>query len=216
MFECMLRDFDAAHGLRSIALRYFNAAGADPNGEIGEDHDPETHLIPLALDAAASRRPSLTIFGADYDTPDGSCIRDYIHVSDLADAHVLALRALEAGAETDAFNLGIGRGYSVLEVVDAIARVAGRRPPVVVGARRAGDPAALVRTGRGREQCAAGRRNLWVSTRSFAPPGNGASMRRAVLLVRRFLMSRRDRRRSRNDGIARASRRPWRWRRGGV
>jgi UDP-arabinose 4-epimerase len=144
MVERILRDFDAAHGLRSIALRYFNAAGADPDGEIGENHDPETHLIPLALDAAAGRRPNLTVFGADYDTPDGTCIRDYIHVSDLADAHVQALRALEAGAETAAYNLGVGSGYSVLEVIDAVTCAVGRRPPIAMGARRPGDPAVLV------------------------------------------------------------------------
>jgi len=144
MVERMLWDFDAAHGMRSILLRYFNAAGADPEGEIGEDHDPETHLIPLALDAASGRRINLTVFGADYDTPDGTCIRDYIHVSDLADAHVLALRALDAGARSNAFNLGVGEGHSVFEVIDAVARATGRLPPVVISARRPGDPGVLV------------------------------------------------------------------------
>jgi UDP-arabinose 4-epimerase len=144
MVERMLGDFGAAHGLRSIALRYFNAAGADRDGEIGEDHEPETHLIPLALDAASGRRPNVTVFGADYDTPDGTCVRDYIDVADLADAHLDALRVLEAGAATDAFNLGAGRGYSVREVIDTVARVTGRRPQVVMGARRPGDPAVLV------------------------------------------------------------------------
>jgi UDP-arabinose 4-epimerase len=144
MVERILADFGGAHDLRSMALRYFNAAGADLDGEIGEDHDPETHLIPLALDAASGRRPNLTIFGEDYDTPDGTCVRDYIHVADLADAHVGALRALEAGAATDAYNLGVGRGYSVREVIDTVTRVTGRRVSVIMDARRQGDPAALV------------------------------------------------------------------------
>ena len=144
MVERMLRDFDAAYGLRSIALRYFNAAGADPEGEIGEDHDPETHLIPLALAAAAGKIPELVVYGDDYDTPDGTCIRDYIHVTDLADAHVRALRALYEGAPSNAFNLGIGRGHSVKKVIDTVDGVVGRRPPVLIGSRRPGDPAALV------------------------------------------------------------------------
>lgn len=144
MIERMLQDFEVAHGLRSISLRYFNAAGADPGGEIGEAHDPETHLIPLVLDAAAGKRPAITVFSDDYDTPDGTCIRDYIHVSDLADAHVLALKALEAGAKTTACNLGNGQGFSVRQVIDSAARVTGQKVPFVLGPRRAGDPAALV------------------------------------------------------------------------
>ncbi len=109
MIEQMLSDFDVAHGIRSVSLRYFNAAGADPDGETGEDHDPETHLIPLVLDAADGKRPSITIFGDDYNTPDGTCIRDYIHVTDLADAHVKALKYLEQDGETTKFNLGNGK-----------------------------------------------------------------------------------------------------------
>lgn len=144
MIEQMLRDFDVAHGLRSISLRYFNAAGADPDGETGEAHDPETHLIPLVLDAAAGIRPHITVFGDDYDTPDGTCIRDYIHVSDLAGAHVLALGALVNGAPTTAYNLGNGQGFSVREVIDVARQVTGREIPVQMGARRAGDPARLV------------------------------------------------------------------------
>jgi UDP-arabinose 4-epimerase len=144
MVERMLADFDAAHGLRSISLRYFNAAGADPDGEIGEDHDPETHLIPLVLDAASGRRPDVTIHGTDYDTPDGTCVRDYIHVADLADAHVKAIQALEGGAASDVFNLGNGLGFSVREVVDAVARITGLHVPVKVGDRRAGDPPTLI------------------------------------------------------------------------
>jgi len=144
MIERMLADFDTAHGLRSIALRYFNAAGADPDAETGEAHDPETHLIPLVLDAALGRRPEVTVFGDDYDTPDGTCIRDYIHVTDLADAHVLALRALEAGAPSTAYNLGNGQGFSVREVIDRARQVTGRNIPVVIGPRRPGDPPRLV------------------------------------------------------------------------
>ena len=144
MVERMLADFDAAHGVRSMSLRYFNAAGADPEADIGEAHDPETHLIPLALDAALGRRSHVTIFGDDYDTLDGTCLRDYVHVSDLADAHVAALRALCDGARSQAVHLGSGRGFSVREGVDATARVAGRAVPVRVGARRPGDPAALI------------------------------------------------------------------------
>ncbi len=144
MVERMLEDFGVAYGLRSIALRYFNAAGSDPDSEIGEDHDPETHLIPLVLDAASGRRPNLTVFGTDYDTPDGTCIRDYIHVSDLAEAHVKALDLLFAGANSDVFNIGTGHGHSVQEVIDTVSRIAECPVPVEYGARRAGDPAVLV------------------------------------------------------------------------
>jgi UDP-arabinose 4-epimerase len=144
MVERMLADFDAAHGLRSIALRYFNAAGADPDGEIGEWHEPETHLVPLVLDAASGRRPGVTVFGADYDTPDGTCIRDYIHVTDLANAHVQALGALEMGSQSTVYNLGNGEGFSVLDVVHAVERVTGLTVPASRGDRRVGDPAALV------------------------------------------------------------------------
>ena len=143
MVERILADFDVAHGLKSIALRYFNAAGADPDGEIGERHDPETHLIPLALDAACGRG-RLTVHGNDYPTPDGTCIRDYIHVSDLADAHVLALKRLAGGAGSDRFNLGTGNGASVLEVVKAVEQVTGHQVPFEVGPRRPGDPPVLV------------------------------------------------------------------------
>lgn len=140
--ERALPHFERAYGIRSIALRYFNAAGADPDGELGEDHDPELHLIPRAIDAAAGRG-SFQIFGEDYDTPDGTCLRDYIHVTDLAEAHVLALDALRGGAPTTYYNLGNGKPTSVKEVVDAVARVVGRPVPVTIGARREGDPAVL-------------------------------------------------------------------------
>ncbi len=144
MVETMLADFGQAHGLKSIALRYFNAAGADPEGEIGEDHDPESHLIPLVLDAVSGRRGAITVFGTDYDTPDGTCVRDYIHVSDLANAHVMALEALGAGAPSGAYNLGTGSGFSVREVISAAGTATGLEVPVVFGARRPGDPAQLV------------------------------------------------------------------------
>ncbi|MBL9078998.1 MAG: UDP-glucose 4-epimerase GalE [Planctomycetes bacterium] len=143
--EYLLHDFGTAHGIRSIALRYFNAAGADPQARLGEDHRPETHLIPLALAAAAGRRPPLQVFGADYPTPDGTCIRDYIHVADLADAHVLAVQSLLAGTGgCRAFNLGNGSGASVAEVIAAVARVTGRPVPHRIVARRPGDPPRLV------------------------------------------------------------------------
>ena len=144
IIEKMLRDFDLAYGTRSVSLRYFNAAGADEGSEVGEDHSPETHLIPLVLDAAAGLRPQIKIFGTDYDTPDGTCIRDYIHVSDLADAHILALKYLINGGESAAFNLGNGKGYSVREVIEAAERVTGQKVPVVEGDRRPGDPPSLV------------------------------------------------------------------------
>jgi UDP-arabinose 4-epimerase len=144
MVEQMLRDFEAAHGLKWSGLRYFNAAGADPDNEIGESHNPETHLIPLVLDAASGRRDNITVFGADYDTRDGTCIRDYVHVTDLADAHVLGLQALERGAPSAAYNLGNGRGFSVNEVIESARRVTGAEVPVVVSGRRPGDPDALV------------------------------------------------------------------------
>jgi len=144
MVEQILRDFDTAHGLKSIALRYFNAAGADPDTEIGEDHDPETHLIPLVLDAAMGRRADITIFGEDYPTEDGTCVRDYIHVSDLADAHVRALGRLLEGGDSDALNLGTGTGYSVREVIEVAKNVTGRDIVVAQGERRPGDPPYLV------------------------------------------------------------------------
>lgn len=144
MVERILQDYDRAYGLKYVSLRYFNAAGADEAGDIGEDHDPETHLIPLTLDAALGRRPHVTIYGADYDTPDGTCVRDYIHVSDLAQAHLLGLRYLANGGKSDAFNLGNGNGFSVREVIETAEKVTGKAIRVVEGERRAGDPARLV------------------------------------------------------------------------
>jgi UDP-glucose 4-epimerase len=144
VIEQMLRDFDRAYGLRSVAFRYFNAAGADPEGRVGEDHNPETHLIPLVLDVALGRRPHITVFGTDYPTADGTCIRDYIHVTDLADAHVLGLKYLQDGGETGAFNLGNGSGFSVRQVIEMVEKVSGQPIPQQLGTRRPGDPAALI------------------------------------------------------------------------
>jgi UDP-arabinose 4-epimerase len=138
MVELILRDYAAAYGLGAVALRYFNTAGADPDGEIGEDHDPEPHLIPVLLDAAAKGAP-FKINGDDYDTPDGTCVRDYVHVSDLAEAHVLALKALERQPGFLAYNLGTGRGFSIREIIDAASRRLGRTVEVSVGPRRPGD-----------------------------------------------------------------------------
>jgi UDP-arabinose 4-epimerase len=144
MVERILGDADHAYGLRSVILRYFNASGADPEGEIGEAHDPETHLIPLALEAAAGTGPGLKVFGKDYDTPDGTCIRDYIHVADLASAHVAALDRLRAGSGSCQINLGNGNGFSVLEVIRTIESVTGRKVPFEFAPRRPGDPPVLV------------------------------------------------------------------------
>ena len=143
VIERALPFIERAAGIRSIALRYFNAAGADPDGLIGEDHEPEEHLIPLAIRAVLGRG-SLTVFGDDWPTPDGTCIRDYIHVTDLADAHVAAIRALERGAQSTAYNLGNGEGISVREVIDTTHKITGRPVPHRIGARRPGDPARLV------------------------------------------------------------------------
>ena len=142
MIERMLRWADEIHGVRSACLRYFNAAGACPSGTRGEDHTPETHLIPLVLQVALGQRDQISIFGDDYDTPDGTCVRDYIHVCDLADAHVLALPALEQ--ESLSLNLGNGTGYSVREVIETARRVTGHPIPAVMAERRAGDPPTLV------------------------------------------------------------------------
>lgn len=140
--ERMLEDFHRAHGIANLRLRYFNAAGADPDAELGEEHDPETHLIPLVLRAAAGRG-AIRVFGRDYDTPDGTCLRDYIHVTDLARAHVSALNLLEQGG-SQALNLGVGKGFSVREVLDTAERVTGRSIPREDAPRREGDPAALL------------------------------------------------------------------------
>ncbi len=143
MIEQILRDYEQAYGVTHAALRYFNAAGADPDGEIGEDHDPETHLIPLVIHAALGLRRHVEIFGTDYDTPDGTAVRDYIHVTDLADAHVSAIsRLLDKGASM-MLNLGTGVGNTVRQVIEAVERVSGRKVPVKEGPRRAGDPPAL-------------------------------------------------------------------------
>ena len=142
--EEILRDFEKAHGLRHVIFRYFNVAGADPDGEVGEFHQPETHLIPVMLDAIDGKRPALTIYGNDYDTPDGTCIRDYVHVMDLVDAHVLGLRWLEDSKGSRVFNLGTGKGFSVREVIDHSRSVTNREVPYEEGTRRAGDCTKLV------------------------------------------------------------------------
>ena len=142
--ERMLRDAEAAHGIRHVALRYFNAAGSDPDRDLGEMHNPETHLIPLVLFAAMGRQPAIKIFGSDYPTPDGTCIRDYVHVSDLADAHVAALDWLAAGQASSAFNLGNGRGFSVADVVQTAEQVSGLTIKRHLGPRRSGDPPVLI------------------------------------------------------------------------
>ncbi|WP_370286165.1 UDP-glucose 4-epimerase GalE [Pseudooceanicola nanhaiensis] len=162
--EEILRDFEAAHGLRHVIFRYFNVAGADPDGEVGEHHRPETHLIPVMLEAVDGTRPGLTIHGTDYDTPDGTCIRDYVHVCDLVDAHVLGLDWLRAGKPSRVFNLGTGTGFSVRQVIDASRAVTNREVPHAEGPRRAGDATKLV-SGSTRAESELG----WHPTRSTMP-----------------------------------------------
>jgi len=140
----MLADFGAAHGLCSVALRYFNAAGADPDGEIGEVHEPETHLIPLVLDVALDRRPHISVFGNDYEIPDGTCVRDYIHVADLAEAHILALKTVMSQGSLPSVNLATGQGASVMAVIEAAHQVTGRPIEHRIAPRQSGDPPVLV------------------------------------------------------------------------
>lgn len=144
MIEGMLKDFSDIYGIRYKSLRYFNVAGADKDGDIGEDHTPETHLIPIILQFVNGKREKLQVYGNDYDTPDGTCIRDYIHVTDLADAHILALKDLEKGGGSDVYNLGSQQGFSVLEIIRAAEKATGRKIAYEVAPRRAGDPARLV------------------------------------------------------------------------
>ncbi|MDD2970821.1 MAG: UDP-glucose 4-epimerase GalE [Lachnospiraceae bacterium] len=144
MMERIFKDYHNAYGLQFVVLRYFNAAGADPEGEIGESHNPETHIIPLVLDAASGKRADIKVFGNNYNTPDGSCVRDYVHVYDLATAHLLALKYLQNGGESDFFNLGNENGSSVLEVIESVKKITGKEFKVVVTDRRDGDPAKLV------------------------------------------------------------------------
>ena len=144
MIEDMLHDYSSIYGSTSVALRYFNAAGADESGEIGEDHSPETHLIPLVLETALGKRSHITVFGTDYDTIDGTCIRDYIHVTDLASAHVLAMNYLVGGGESRVFNLGSGNGFSVKDIIDTAKNVTGINIPIEYGERRKGDPSTLI------------------------------------------------------------------------
>jgi UDP-glucose 4-epimerase len=144
MVERILSDFDVAYGLKYVSFRYFNAAGADPSGILGEDHNPETHLIPLVLQTALGKRSSISIFGTDYPTPDGTCIRDYIHVTDLANAHILGLEYLLQGGTSTVFNLGNGNGFSVREVIAAGEEVTGNNIPITECDRRPGDPPILI------------------------------------------------------------------------
>ncbi len=144
IIEGMLRKYFEAYGISSVALRYFNAAGADPDAQIGEDHTPETHLIPIVLDCALGRRTEVTVFGTDYETPDGTCIRDYIHVNDLADAHIKALEYIEKRTGAFFYNLGNGKGFSVRKVIESTERVTGKRIAIKEGPRRKGDPGRLV------------------------------------------------------------------------
>jgi UDP-glucose 4-epimerase len=144
MVENILADFDRAYGLRSVRFRYFNAAGADPSGRLGEDHSPETHLIPLVLLTAMGKREHISVYGTDYPTPDGTCIRDYVHVQDLAAAHVLGLKHLLSGGDSQIFNLGNGNGFSVKEVIETAKQVTGKEIKVVYSDRREGDPPILV------------------------------------------------------------------------
>ncbi|MFC1721659.1 UDP-glucose 4-epimerase GalE [Patescibacteria group bacterium] len=144
IIENVLADYDKAYGLQYIALRYFNVAGADPDGEVGEDHRPETHLIPIILEVAAGKRDHLELYGTDYPTEDGTCIRDYIHVTDLSQAHILALDHLAAGKKSQAFNLGNGNGFSNRAIIDVAKKVTGKDIKVIEAERRAGDPAKLV------------------------------------------------------------------------
>ncbi|MEP5759817.1 MAG: UDP-glucose 4-epimerase GalE [Litoreibacter sp.] len=142
--EDILENFQVSNGLKHVIFRYFNVAGADPDGEVGEAHDPETHLIPLILDAIEGKRDEITVFGNDYDTPDGTCIRDYVHVMDLVDAHVQGLRWLLDGGESEVFNLGTGNGFSVHEVIEQSAIISNKPVPLKIGSRRAGDCTSLV------------------------------------------------------------------------
>ncbi len=144
MVEQILMDYDRAYDLKSFCFRYFNAAGADPSGELGESHNPETHLIPIILQVASGRRKNFTIFGDDYPTADGTCIRDYVHVDDLCSAHLAALRRLQAGAASASYNLGNGNGFSILQVIESVKRVTGRVITSEIGPRRLGDPPSLV------------------------------------------------------------------------
>lgn len=162
--EDILANFGASHGLRNVIFRYFNVAGADPEGEVGEQHRPETHLVPLVLETIDGKRDKLTVHGTDYPTPDGTCVRDYVHVMDLAEAHVLGLRWLLDGKPSRVFNLGSGRGFSVREVLDHARIVTNREVPVVIGPRRGGDAASLV-SGSARAMDELG----WEPTRSTMP-----------------------------------------------
>lgn len=169
----MMRDFTNAYGLHYVALRYFNAAGAALDGSIGEDHNPESHLIPLILKTAQGVRDHIAIYGTDYPTPDGTCIRDYIHVLDLADAHVLAMKYLAEGGNSTYFNLGSEKGFSVREIIETAKKVTGIDFKVTEEARRSGDPAILIASSKNAEKPWAGTPPIPPQKKSSPPPGNG-------------------------------------------
>jgi len=171
--EQMLRDAESAHGIRHVALRYFNAAGADPDGELGELHEPETHLIPLVLFTAMGQRPSIQVFGAGYATPDGTCVRDYVHVSDLAGAHVAALEWIAADKSSNSFNLGNDRGFSVAEVIRTAEEVTGSAIKAQMRPRRPGDPPTWSATQPRRGSCSTGSRSFPHSRSRSIMPSDG-------------------------------------------
>lgn len=173
MIEKMMEDYSKAYGLRYVALRYFNAAGASLLGNIGEDHRPETHLIPLIIQAALGQRDSVSIFGTDYPTPDGTCLRDYIHVKDLASAHVLAMNHLQEGGTSRVYNLGTENGFSVREIIETVKKVTGRSFAVKEEARRAGDPAKLIASSEKSRRSSIGNPATATSKRSWLRPGGG-------------------------------------------
>ena len=177
-----------AHGLRYVSLRYFNACGADKTGTIGEAHNPESHLIPLILQVPNGKREAISIFGTDYDTPDGTCIRDYIHVTDLAQAHILAVRYLQDGGESNIFNLGNGIGYSVREVIETARAVTGHPIPAIESPRRAGDPARLLHPARKQEKFLVGIRSTQVWKKSLAMLGDGTRIIRMAMQKANFCL----------------------------
>ncbi len=180
IFEKILADYDRAYGLKSVCLRYFNAAGNHPDGILGERHDPETHLIPIVIQTAIGIRDEVNVYGTDYDTPDGTCIRDYIHVLDLAEAHWLALNYLLQGGQSDSFNLGNGNGYSVSEVIDSVAKVTNSNLKVTYSNRREGDPAVLVANSEKIKKLSAGHQSIPSFLTLFSMHGFGTLNRQQI------------------------------------
>ena len=184
--EKMFKWVGRAHGLRYVSLRYFNACGAHVSGQIGEDHNPETHLIPLILQVPNGKREAISIFGTDYDTKDGTCVRDYIHVTDLAQAHILAVKYLMEGNESNIFNLGNGVGFTVKEVIETARKVTGKPIKAVEEGRRAGDPAVLIASSEKRRISLAGSQNMQILKKSLHPHGNGtAATHKDIVLFKR-------------------------------